>query len=70
MPLPSCPRVPPLTPVCLCKGRIESTYKIAKRLAVHTLNAPLPSTEEDPRMLTHIPEQRSFLILLLVVLAA
>jgi hypothetical protein len=57
VPLARGPRVPPLTPVCLSKGRIEGADEVAKGLTTHTLHTPLLGTEEDPGVLCLIPKQ-------------
>ncbi len=63
----SSPRMPPLPSIRLSQSRIESTDKIAEGLTVHTVNAPLLAAEEDPRVLAWIPEQRTLLLLLLII---
>ena len=60
--------MPPLTPVCLSKGRIESSNEIAEVLTVHTLHTAFLGTEEDPGVLPWVPDQRTFFVLLLEIL--
>jgi hypothetical protein len=60
--------MPSLTPICLSQSRIESSDEITEGLTVHAVNPSFLGTEEDPRVLAWIPEQRTLLLLLLVIL--
>ena len=63
-------RVPPISLIRLSKFRVQGTDQAAQRLAAHTRHAALLGTTEDPRVLNSIPEQRTLLLALLVVLAS